>query len=446
MYDFLTVKKNFVAKQQRYEYYPAFIVKPKIKDLMIRSRDFYAIINPDTGFWIKDEGEAIELVDKQVYDFVVKEVGAQIMQDPEHSPIIKRISDSDNHLIDKWHKYCQKDLRDTYEKLNQKVIFSDAEVTRKDYATYSLSYSPRDIPTPYYDRMVSVLYSPANQEKIEWAGGCLLSNEQGKVEKFFVFYGEPKTGKSTMLNIIRDVFGGKKSPYCAKYTAELLLNKDPFGNGFLAQDPILAFDDDGDLSKIDSNTTLNLIVSHEAVRVNDKFARTFITYPNCFLLCGTNEPVQLSPNSGLNRRLIDIRPTGDRLTPDEYDDCMDHIKFEIPGIAYKWIQFYKSKGKNYYNRYQPEEMLSRTSPFHNFVKDHFTELEGGISLANAYKIYCEYCSECNFKTVITRYKFRDNLKLYFDTYEGNQFSGFKLDRIGVKVAEKIVESPRARAG
>lgn len=434
MYDFLQVKDRFVAKQQRYEYYPAFVANSKIKDLMIRSRDFYALFDPETNCWIKDDRKAMELIDNQVYNEVSKRVGEQLMNDPDHKPIVLRIQDTENHLIDKWHKFCQKDLRDGYEPLNQKIIFSNSEITRKDYATYSLDYPIQECPTPFYDKLVDRLYLPSEREKFEWMVGCILAGDQSKVQKLFVFYGEPGSGKSTIIGqvIVNTIFGGKKSPYCCKFTAELLANKDSFGTGFLNQDPVLAFDDDADLSRIESNTTLNLIVSHEAVRVNDKFARTFTAYPNCFLVCGTNEPVQLNPNSGLNRRLIDIRPTGERLDPDEYDECIEHLKFERSGIAYRCLQVYKSKGKNYYNRYQPEDMLARTSPFHNFVKDHYFELKDGSTLANAYKLYCEYCEECNFKTVITRYKFRDNLKLYFDKYEDNFFSGFKDERIGLK--------------
>lgn len=441
MYDFLTVKKKFVAKAQRYEYYPAFLVKPKIKDLMIRSRDFYALFNPETKLWVKDEGEAIDLIDKQVYEYVAKDAGEAVMNDPEHSPIIDYIRDSDNHMIDKWHKYCQKDLRDTYEPLNQKVIFSNSEIKRNDYVAYKLGYPLQETPTPFYDKLVDRLYLPEERTKFEWMTGCILAGDQSKVQKLFVFYGEPGSGKSTIIGkvIVGTVFGGTRSPYCAKFTAELLANKDSFGTGFLSSDPVLAFDDDADLSRIESNTTLNLIVSHEAVRVNDKFARTFTAYPNCFLVCGTNEPVQLSPNSGLNRRLIDIRPTGEKLTPDEYDECIEHLVFEQSGIAYKCLQVYKKLGKNYYNHYQPEEMLSRTSPFHNYVKDNFFDLKDGISLSNAYNLYCTYCQETNLKTVMTRYRFRDHLKLYFENYDDKFFSGFKLERIGIHAVQKTEE-------
>lgn len=129
MYDFLKVSKEFIAKQQRYCYKPSFVIKPHIKDLMTRSRDFYAIYNEETGMWETDEATAIDLIDGQVRDYVVKEVG-DLINDPTHGPIVQRIADTDNHLIDKFHKYCQKDLRDSYHILNQTVKFSNSEVKR----------------------------------------------------------------------------------------------------------------------------------------------------------------------------------------------------------------------------------------------------------------------------------------------------------------------------
>ena len=439
MYDFCKKKKKFVAKLQRYEYSFSFDINPKgIKDLMIRSRDFYAIVDPKTGLWIKDWNKAIALIDEQLYESVLEECGEALMNDPEHGPVINYIRDTENHQIDKWIKFCTKDLRDTFVPLNQKVKFSNSEISRKDYVTTHLNYPLQEGPTPYYDKLVNVLYLPEEREKFEWMIGCILAGDQSKVQKFFIFYGEPGSGKSTIIGkvIVNTVFGGKDFPYCTKFTSELLAGKDSFGTGFLSSDPVLAFDDDADLSRIESNTTLNKIVSHEATRVNDKYARTYTTYPNCFLVCGTNEPVQLDPNSGLLRRLIDIRPTGEKLEPDEYDECIDHLPFEAPGIAYRCLHVYKSKGKNYYNHYRPEDMLARTSPFHNFIKDEYLRLKDGISLSNAYDLYVVYADKNNLKTKMSSYKFRDNMKLYFNSYEDRFFSGFKNERIGMKEVKK----------
>lgn len=449
MYDFLTVVKKFVAKSQRYEYSPAFRIKPNMKQLMIRSRDYYCALDPETNLWITNEETLLEKIDKQVEDYVLKEVGESLFNDPEHGPIINRLSDTENHLIDKWHKFCQKDLRDKYEKVNQTVKFSNSEIKQNDFSTYVLPYPIQEGPTPYYDKLVDTLYLPDERRKFEYMLGCVLAGEQKKIQKLFIFFGDPGTGKSTIIDIIvKVILGYPEAPYAAKFTAELLASRDSFGTGFLAGDPVLAFDPDADLSRIESNTTLNLIVSHESVRVNAKFARDFTTTPNCILVCATNEPVQLSPNSGLNRRLIDIRPTGEKLSPDEYDDCMDHIIFEKSAIAAHCLKVYKDCGKNYYNKYVPENMLSMTSPFHNFVKDSYFELKDGTTLANAYQLYEQYCDMCNFKSKMTRYKFRDSLKLYFDSYDDqvdesgkalkNFYSGFKFEKIGIHREAPVV--------
>jgi hypothetical protein len=103
---------------------------------------------------------------------------------------------------------------------------------------------------------------------------------------------------------------------------------------------------------------------------------------------------------------------------------------------------YKAMGKNYYNHYIPEDMLSRVDPFHNFVKDNYPELKNGTTLSNAYSLYKIYCEKSNYKTIMVNYKFRDTLKLYFENYgdytdaDGKLiqrwFSGFKDEKIGLK--------------
>ena len=442
-YDFLYVQREYSAKLQRYIYSPSFIVDPELKDLMTRAQDFYALINHKTGLWVTDKLKANKLIDDAMRKAVVKDAGSS-MEDPEHGPIIRFLRNTDNHMLDKWYKFCKFQMGDHYETLNQKIIFSNTEVKQEDYSSYRLPYPIQEEPTPYFDKLVNTLYLPDESAKFMYLIGCIIAGEQSKVQKLFVFYGLPGSGKSTIINkvIVNTVFGGARSPYTTKFTAGLLANKSDFGTSFLFSDAVLAFDDDADLSRIEDNTVLNLIVSHEAVLANKKFSPTFNVYPNLFLVCGTNEPIQLSPNSGLNRRLIDIRQTGEHLPPEEYDDCIDHLKFERSGIAYKCLQLYKTRGKNYYNKYTPEDMLSKTSPFHNFVKDNFVQLREGISLANAYKYYTDYCEETKLKSTMSRYKFRDSLKLYFDEYTNEIdgggkafFSGFKYEKIGLKRPE-----------
>lgn len=437
MYDFLKVNKKWDSKAQRYIYYPSFEVKSTIKDLMVRGGYFYAIYNEETGLWETEDPKAIELIDDQVREYVQKHEPEDTLNDPEHGPIVKRIADTSNGLIQNWHRFCQKDFQGTWKPLNQKLIFSNMEPKRSDYASLKLDYPLQEEPTPYYDKLCSVLYLPDEEEKWEWFLGCIIAGEQKKIQKMLVFYGEPGSGKSTIFSVIiaKILLEKDRTSYVTQFEANNLTGRDSFGTDFLEKDAVLAYDDEAELGIITSKSALNKIISHESIRVNAKFKQPFITNPNCLLIVGSNEPVQVSPNSGMKRRLIDIRPTGNTLPADEYDDCIQHIEFEKSGIMWKCYQVYKKLGKHYYDHYVAEDMMSRTSPFQNFVVENYLELKNGISLARAYKMYTQYAEECNFKNVLPRYKFRDTLKLYFTSYENFSFSGFKKEKIGLKDEE-----------
>lgn len=444
LYDFIEVVKS-KGKNNRDTYTPTFVVNSKTKDLMVRGNKFRAIYNWKTNLWETNINVAMELIDEQVYEYVRKIVGDPIMDNPDYAPVVLQITRTANGLSKKFRNFCEVDMDEIFSPLNQNVKFSNSEIKKEDYVSYKMDYPLQPGSIDNFKTILDTLYLPDEQKKICWMIGAMLAGDQGKIQKFFVFFGAPGTGKSTILNIIETLLGGKKSPYIAKFTAELLVNKDSFGTDFLFSDPIFAFDDEAVLSRVDSKSTLNLIASHDRIRVNGKYAHPYFTQPNCFLVCGTNEPVQISPRSGFIRRLIDIRPTGELLPVDVYDECMRQIEFEKSGIANYCYELYKKLGKNYYNRYIPEDMLSRTDTFHNFVKDHYLELKDGVTLANAYDLYCRYSDECKFGFTIPRHKFRDNLKVYFDSYGDYEdssgkitkswFSGFKDEKIGLKKPE-----------
>ena len=69
--------------------------------------------------------------------------------------------------------------------------------------------------------------------------------------------------------------------------------------------------------------------------VNEKFKSTYANKFNAFLFMGTNKPVKITDSkSGLLRRLIDVMPSGKKLDQKDYNDCINKIPFELPGIAY----------------------------------------------------------------------------------------------------------------
>lgn len=429
MFDFLKVVKTY--QRERYHYKPTFIVKSSVKDIMTRGGVFYAIFDEETGFWTKSKPRAIELIDQQVKEYAAKDAGPESMADPSHGPIVQSMADTSNLLSTQFDRFC-KTMGDNWIALDQKMIFSNTEVKKSDYASKALDYPLTEAPTPYYDALCSVLYSPDEQEKWEWAVGAMIASEQNKIQKMFAFYGEPGTGKSTVISKIfaEQIFGGLDMGYAVKFEANNVVGGDSFGTDFLENDSVLVYDDDAEMGVISCRSTLNKIISHESIRVNCKFKTPFMTKSNCMIFVGSNDPIQLSPNSGMKRRLIDIRPTGVLVDPETYDNCMEHIPFEKSGIAWKCLQVYKTKGRHYYDHYVAEDMLNRTSPFHNFVVENVMQLKDGVSLAKAYDLYVAYAESCKFKNIVVRYKFRDTLKLYFDTYDEARFEGFRWEKIG----------------
>ena len=431
MFDFLKVVKNYQQGKGRYIYKPTFITKSSIKDLMTRGGSFYAIYDEESGFWTKSKPKAIELIDKQVREFTCEDSGKEAMEDTVHGPMIVSMADTANHIIEQFDRFC-KAMGDNWHPLDQRMLFSNSEIKRSDFASKALDYPLVDQPTPYYDTICDVLYLPDERDKWEWAVGSMITGDSVKIQKMFAFYGEPGTGKSTIISKIfaDQIFGGIEMGYAQKFEANNLCGGNDFGTDFLENDSVLAYDDDAEMGMITVRSTLNKIISHEQVRVNAKFKSPFMTRANCMLFVGSNDPIQLSPNSGMKRRLIDIRPTGNLLNPDAYDECMEHLPFEKSGIAWRCLQTYKRLGRHYYDHYIAEDMMARTSPFHNFVIENVMELKDGISLAKAYDIYIKYAEMCKFKNELVRYKFRDTLKLYFDKYEDTKFSGFRWEKIG----------------
>ena len=435
MFDFVNVTRTF--RNGRYYYRPSFIVKSSIKDLMVRGGEFYAFYDESTGFWSTEKPKLFEKIDSQVWEYAKKDKGEEYLNDREHGAVIVEITDSSNTLSVEFKRFCES-MGNLWHPLDQKMIFSNTEVKRNDYASKALDYPLQECPTPYYEALTDVLYSPDEREKWEWAVGCMIAGEQKKIQKMFAFYGEPGTGKSTIIGkIIADtLMGGYEMGYAVKFEANNVCGGNDFGTDFLENDSVLVYDDDAEMGVITCRSTLNKIISHEPIRVNAKFKRPFVTRPNCIMFVGTNDPIQLSPNSGMKRRLIDIRPTGNIIPHETYDECMEHIQFEKSGIAWRCLQVYKKLGKGYYDHYVAEDMLARTSPFHNFVIENVMELKDGISLAKAYDLYLRYAEMCKFKNELVRYKFRDTLKLYFESYDDAKFSGFRWEKIGQSKPEE----------
>lgn len=447
MLDFMTISTKPNKKSNTTEVSPKWIMK-KSKDLMIRGRDFYAIWDEERKLWSTDEDDVTRLVDNELQKFV-DENADRI----EGTPIVKYMWDSESGSIDRFHKYCQKQMRDNYHELDEELIFANTELTRESYASKRLSYPLEKGSIEAWDKIIGTLYLEEERHKIEWAIGAIVSGDSKWIQKFMVFYGAAGTGKSTILNIIQDLFNGYSCTFDAKSLGQ---SNNAFALEQFKSNPLVAIQHDGDLSRIEDNTRLNSLVSHETMSINEKFKGLYETRFKCFLFMGTNRPVKITDGkSGLLRRLIDVTPSGKKLGTKEYHRLTKQVKFELGAIAYHCLQVYKDDPE-YYDDYIPKNMMSASNDFYNFVCDSYSVFrkQDGTTLKAAWEMYKQYVEEAKVNYPASKMNFKEELKNYFWNFESridqedgtkllNYYSGFRTDifeeELGSRTTKKTEE-------
>lgn len=445
MLDFLKVCVKRTKKNE-IEIFPKFLLKDS-NDLMIRGGDFYAIWVENRCLWSTNENDALKLIDHEI-DKYIEDNKAKYSDD-----IMKvfYMWDGDSGMVDKWHKYCQRQKRDSYHTLDEEIIFGDAETTKEDYASKKLSYPLKPCDIHGYEKLMSTLYSEEERHKIEWAIGSIVTGQSKYIQKFMVLYGSAGTGKSTVLNIIQQLFDGYYTVFDAKALGS---SSNSFALEAFKTNPMVAIQHDGDLSRIEDNTRLNSLVSHEYMTVNEKFKSTYTNQFKCFLFMGTNKPVKITDaKSGLIRRLIDASPTGNKLSPKEYKDCIDLIPFELGGIAYHCKEVFLSD-PGAYDSYVPVNMMSATNDFYNFIEDSYFDFkkEDSVTLKSAWEMYKTYCEDAKVTYPYSRRIFKEEMKNYFEDFRergyddnGNQIRScyihFLADKVD-NIEKETLELPK----
>lgn len=396
---------------------------------MIRGGKFYAIWDASNQEWCTDPFRAMAIIDSYIYETVEKH------KNDIPNPVLLTLRDNDSGQANKWKTFCEQTMPDVYVPLDKKLIFANDPILKENYATKRLSYSIQKMETPGYDRLTSVTYSPEERRKFEYAIGSVLTGEASNIQKMYVFYGKAGTGKSTVLNIMQALFDG----YWAPFQASKLASKN---NQFALEDfkdnPLVGIQHDGDLSHVEDNTLLNSLVSHETMLVNEKYHSPYPMKFDVTLFMGTNSEVKITDSkSGLLRRLIDIYPTGDRLSAKEYNKCVKKIKFELGGIAQHCIDVYNSD-KHAYDNYKPIKMMAASNDMYNFVESQYFlfKNEDSVPLKVAWLAYKEFLNEANIPYGVKKPKFKEELKYYFKdfvnerrlpdgSHERNVYVGFK---------------------
>lgn len=406
--DFYRIKER-VVKNGIIEIYPDFKVT-RSKDLMIRGRAFYAIWDEEAGLWSTDEYDVQRLVDQSLIAYEAEKFGSS-----EATTIVKYLSDFSSNSWLQFRNYIGH-LSDSSHQLDERLTFSNTEVRKQDYVSRRLPYPLVEGEHKAWDELIGTLYDPEERAKIEWAIGAIVSGDAKSIQKFLVFYGAAGTGKSTILNIIQKLFEGYYTTFEAK---ALTASSNAFSTEVFKTNPLVAIQHDGDLSKIEDNTKLNSIISHEEMTLNEKYKPSYTSRINAFLFMGTNRPVKITDaKSGIIRRLIDVRPSGNKLDPKHYHALISQIDFELGAIAQHCLSTYREMGKNYYAAYRPIEMMLQTDVFFNYIEAYYDVFKAhdGTTLTQAYEMYKTFCDETLVDHKLVRHKFREELKNYFDDF------------------------------
>lgn len=441
--DFLTFATK-EGKKGEIQVYPEFYVR-KSRDLMIRGGDFYAIWVPERGVWSTDQDDVVQMIDAELTKYIEEKSwpdGIKV------KPL--KMSIASSGTIDRWIKYVQKQLPDNYHPLDENLIFSNSPVRKTDYASKRLPYALEECETPAWDELVGTLYSEEERRKIEYAIGSVVNGDSKELQKFFVFYGSAGTGKSTILNVIEALFEG----YCEPFKAQSLgSGSDSFALEAFKNNPLVAIDHEGKLNKIEDNTRLNSLVSHDEMVINEKFKSQYSMRFHSLLFIGTNSPVKITDSrSGLLRRLIDISPTGNTIPRRRYDQLKEKVKFELGGIATHCKKVYE-EDPNYYDNYIPITMMGATNDFYNFMEEQYDKYaeENETYLNEAYRAYDEFCKASKVQYPYSKRVFKEELKNYFYAFEDrgrmkngdqiwNHYYEFRLDRFESTRKDKTHES------
>ena len=424
--DFLDVSiKKFTSNNRAvdYEVSPDFIFGDT-KDLVVKGSKFYAYWNG--SYWDTQQKNLFYDIDSLLWR------NAKELEDGKPGlridvKEIRRASVGKFRLFQDFCKACESgDVS-----FNQKILFADHKMMRRDYATTQLNYTPTEGDAPAFTELVGTLYMPQELDKILWFMGALFTNNMYKIEKFMYLYGSKGSGKGTVLKIFRMLF----QDYCASIDLKLLTSNDQFATGQVQEVPLL-IDEDTDISHIQNDTPLLKLTSHEIIQVNKKFKEPYSVTFTGLLITASNQRYKVrNVDSGITRRAVVVNPSGQKVSHTKYNQLMAQIKFELPYIAQMAINRFEELGFDYFDEYFDVEMAEQTDHIFDFIRSNAIYMQDGISLRQISELYREYLEDMGWKTDGYKAVIKREALRYFDTMvkdsvmDGtrvkNYFKGFK---------------------
>jgi hypothetical protein len=133
----------------------------RVKDIVVKGGEF-------VGFWTGEKwslhiDDLIDIIDADIMrianDIKDKNPGAKVKFGLMNH-------ESSGYML-KFQNYCKKQsLSDV--QFNKKIFFANDVVTREDYSTYQLPYSPTKGEMPAFDELIGTLYDAHELDKILW--------------------------------------------------------------------------------------------------------------------------------------------------------------------------------------------------------------------------------------------------------------------------------------
>lgn len=424
--DFLDVSvKKFTSNNRTvdYEVSPDFIFGDA-KDLVVKGSKFYAYWNG--SFWDTKQKNLFYDIDSLLWR------KARELEDgrPGLRIDVKEIRKASAGKFRLFADFC-KACETSDISFNQKVLFADHKMQRRDYATTQLTYSPQEGEAVAFKELIGTLYLPKELDKILWFMGALFTNNMYKIEKFMYLYGSKGSGKGTVLKIFRMLF----QEYCGTIDLKLLTSADQFATGQIQEVPLL-IDEDTDISHIYNDTPLLKLTSHETISVNKKFKEPYDVRFIGLLITASNQRYKVrNVDSGITRRAIVVNPSGEKVSHTRYNQLMTQIKYELPYIANMAIQRFEELGFDYYDDYFDVDMAEQTDHIFDFMRTNAIHMQHGITLKQISELYREYLEDMGWKTDGYKATIKREALRYFDTMlkdshidgmrVNNYFKGFR---------------------
>lgn len=406
------------------------------RDIICKGGGMYAFW--DKGKWNTNEYDLMQLID----DNIRSRVQELKNQYPEANIIGTYMSHNKSKVMKDFKEYAKLSPQSEVQ-FNTKIIFSNQEIKRGDYATTKLQYTPTPGPTPAFDELSQKLYDQKELDKILWFVGALLTNSMIKIQKFLYLYGGKGTGKGTMLKIFKMLFDGYHEPIdLMKLTSD-----GDFATSEIKEVPLL-IDDDTDLSNIKKDTNLLKLTAHEPLIINSKYKSTYPMRFQGLLIAASNQRYKVrNIDSGITRRAVVAVPTN--LTHDykTYNSLMSRVEFELPMIAQRAIDLFNERGPAYYESYVDYDMIEATDYFFSFVRENALNLGETCTLKQASELYKLYLDELGYESAGYKRKVRQELSRYYKKfYDTKKIDGMSMKNIFEGFKWELVFPDKANVG